>query len=221
MNVLTVRKLFSFSIVAFLTGCVATEDITGSRLPLENASGSGVFYDCNGGYSFAAHINDNDSLLFLPEGRLKLRREVAQGVEQYTSGQKKFRREGGQAELNVNSRHYQCQLNRRKSIWEDARYRGADLVAMGNEPGWKLEMSLQGDIVYSGDYGMVHFRVPTPPGKQQAGVTIYQVDDGEHDMKLSIEDRPCQDDMAGDHFDATVMLQLDGRQLRGCGMVLH
>lgn len=38
-------------------------------------------------------------------------------------------------------RHVHCKNNRAEAIWEDAKLRGVDFRAVGNEPGWHLELT--------------------------------------------------------------------------------
>ncbi|MGI9275438.1 MAG: hypothetical protein ACR2PT_11415 [Endozoicomonas sp.] len=222
MNTLVKKHTLLSVFVISLAGCATTSEQPRKPLSQEKGAGYGAVFHCDRGYGLSAHIEEESVRLFLPDGSLQVLREEQSDGQIYSDGLTIFRVEGGQATLTRNSRQYECQQHSRKSIWEGARYRGADIVAMGNEPGWKLEMSFRGDMVYSGDYGTVNFRVPTPRRKKlKPGVRVFQVNDGSRDMTVTIENTSCWDDMAGDLFDVKVTLLLDGRQLRGCGMVLH
>ena len=56
------------------------------------------------------------------------------------------------------------------AIWEDAKLRGVDFRAVGNEPGWNLEISADGEMVFIGNYGQTEYKFPTPePSVARAG----------------------------------------------------
>jgi uncharacterized membrane protein len=113
--------------------------------------------------------------------------------------------------------------NRTTAIWEDAKLRGVDFRARGNEPGWHLEITASQEIVFVGDYGSITygFVTPKPLVDQQARTTTYEVHDAQHHLVVLIEGRSCQDTMSGESFDATVTVALDGKEYRGCGKALH
>ena len=59
---------------------------------------------------------------------------------------------GGEAMLEVQGRVTTCRENRRRSILEDARARGVEFRASGNEPGWVWEL-LADRMIFIGAYG--------------------------------------------------------------------
>lgn len=90
-------------------------------------------------------------------------------------------------------------------------------IASGNEPGWQLQIS--GDrLSLSLDYGERHLAGPLPAMDAQAGNgRRYRGELEGHALQLDIRPGPCQDDMTGMPRPDTVRLQLDQRQLHGCG----
>ena len=142
----------------------------------------------------------------------------------YREGSITFQTNGDKASLEVGEkRHADCTNNRAKAIWEDAKLRGVDFRARGNEPGWHLEMAASEKIIFVSDYGNAAyaFATPEPLIDQQARMTTYRVQDAQHELSILIQGRPCQDTMSGESFDATVTVILDGREYRGCGKALH
>jgi uncharacterized membrane protein/ketosteroid isomerase-like protein len=83
-----------------------------------------------------------------------------------------------------------------KDPWQNARERGVDFRAVGQEPGWYLEMNNE---------------------KSMRLVWDYQ----DHDLNIVIDSRPCQDGMSGAPYPNTVVATIDGRELRGCGRFLN
>ena len=58
--------------------------------------------------------------------------------------------------------HAGCVRDTVAAVWEDARIRGVDYRAVGNEPGWHLEIVENGRTVFVGDYGATQLEFATP-----------------------------------------------------------
>ncbi len=95
-------------------------------------------------------------------------------------------------------------LRHRSAVIRSGRMRscGVDFRALGNEPGWNLEISEAGSIVFVGDYGQSEYRFPTPEPSvdQDARRTTYTVEDEGHQVVVVLEGRRCQDTMSGESF---------------------
>jgi heat shock protein HslJ/uncharacterized membrane protein len=137
-------------------------------------------------------------------------RYAADGISVWTKGR--------EAMLDLDGRVSTCVENRCRSILEDARARGAEFRATGNEPGWVWE--LLGDrMVFVGAYGAARVTMPRPPrvaGPVTGEETYSAVADG-HRLTVRIVARPCVDSMSGERHASRVEIDLDGRALRGCG----
>ena len=109
------------------------------------------------------------------------------------------------------------------AIWEHAKLNGVEFRAMGNEPGWYLEIRNQDTILFVGDYGnsRYEFATPEPLINQQKHTTIYQTAAGGKSMTITLEGRQCQDTMSGESFATTVRVALDHQHYQGCGRALH
>lgn len=208
-----------------LAGCISTpvtKDESGQRLPVTSKDGSAFYYQCDNQFGFAAHGTEDGITVDLKNGPRTLKQNSVESGFHYSAGNISLQGKGDQAYFNDGNRRYMCQIDRRKSIFEDARFRGADFIAMGNEPGWKLELSRKGDMVYVGDYGTVSIRLPTPQSSHaNKSPLVFAAKGVEHSLWLSIEERHCVDTMKGDYFDVSVTLVVDGRPLNGCGMILN
>lgn len=110
----------------------------------------------------------------------------------------------------------------RRSVVEDARRRGVEFRAVGNEPGWVLELSSQ-MIVFVGNYGSARIATPRPAPAMDEGAreTIYAAVTEAHRLTLRIREVECVDSMSGEQWEATVEVEVDGKTYRGCGATLR
>jgi uncharacterized membrane protein len=105
--------------------------------------------------------------------------------------------------------------------WENARAEGVDFRAVGQEPGWLLDIYIQDHIVLEWDYGEQRavFALPEATSPVE-GETRYDVEASGHVLSIIIRSSPCQDVMSGEDFPARVDITIDGRELMGCGRSL-
>ncbi len=124
-----------------------------SEMPDKKGSQTYVF-TCHAGLTFTARTDSEQAWVFLPSGTRKLLpvesetgiRYRDDDVELLINGQKaRLVRSDGQFTL--------CQNDPRQSVWERAKLDGADFRAVGNEPGWHLEIIAGSRIVLVADYG--------------------------------------------------------------------
>lgn len=131
---------------------------------------------------------------------------------------------GPEALLVVDGNVYEhCKLNVRKSIWEDAKLRGVGYRAVGNEPGWHLEITPGKHMQFVYDYGQQTVWTPTPKPVEDGDTrqTVYHAQTEAHNLMVTILGKPCQDSMSGESFGAHVTVVLDGKTFHGCGRALH
>jgi putative lipoprotein len=128
----------------------------------------------------------------------------------------------GEAMLAVQGRVTTCRENRRRSILEDARARGVEFRASGNEPGWVWEL-LVDRMVFIGAYGAE--RVTTPRAKAPSDTApegaVYTGVAQAHRLTARVLPGPCFDTMSFDQFVSSVEVELDGKTYRGCGEALR
>ncbi len=101
------------------------------------------------------------------------------------------------------------------------RARGATFVGSGNEPGWLLAI-WPDSVVLVTDYGADTIRFPAVvPEVLETGRRLWALEAGSRSLALAISPEPCQDDMSGAAFPATVQYDLDSLVTRrGCGTPL-
>ena len=141
----------------------------------------------------------------------------------YTDGSDLFWTKGNEALLEADDHaHHGCRSKPSGAVWEEARLRGVDFRAAGNEPGWYLEMEYGGQLLLVTDYGGRRLTAATPaPSIIAAGASAYRSRISAHELVVTIQDAPCADDMSGEAFPARVLVQLDDQELRGCGRRLQ
>ena len=175
--------------------------------------------------AFVARFEGGETAwVFLPGETVALQRAVAASGARYTDGQTTLWTKGEEALLEWRgARHTGCRNDRRAAVWEHAKLNGVDFRAVGQEPGWHLEIRRADSLVLVSDYGTVRHSFPwtEPVGAAQARRTTYATQAGEDALRVVLTPGPCTDTMSGEEFETEVNVWLNGRQLRGCGRALH
>lgn len=94
---------------------------------------------------------------------------------------------------------------------------GVAFRAVGQEPFWSLEIVPERHIHFRYAVGEREVYTPVPEADDAEGRTIYHAVTEAHDLRVIIEDTPCNDVMSGALYEATVTVMLDGETYRGCG----
>lgn len=179
-------------------------------------------FECADGPRFVlVPVLGGDAALELSRDVLRLTREPAASGARYSDGRVSVWNKGGEALLELGGLRYRCMESRAGSIRADARLRGVDFRAAGNEPGWVLEVL--GDlIVFVGSYSAEWVTVPRPAPQVDVanGETVYAAVTDAHRVRVLIRERECVDSMSGDRSEASVSVEIDDRAYRGCGYAL-
>ena len=101
--------------------------------------------------------------------------------------------------------------------WEDARSRGIDLRALGNEPGWFLEIDNEKWMRLLYAYGERQATTAVPKPVVADGVTTYAAEGGGHTLRAEFREQACSDGMSDQSYPLTVAVMIDGVPLKGCG----
>jgi heat shock protein HslJ/uncharacterized membrane protein len=105
--------------------------------------------------------------------------------------------------------------------WEEARRRGVEFRAVGQEPGWVLEIDEGRLLRYAGDYGATHLSAPAPePVVDSTGAARFEVSEDGRALVATVRPEPCQDAMSGEAFTHAVTVRTGGQDLDGCGRLL-
>lgn len=100
--------------------------------------------------------------------------------------------------------------------WEEARARGAEIRAIGQEPGWWLEVRQDGTLMLASDYG-TRRQVFERPRSQIAENGAEQFHVAEAGVLVTITDQFCEDVMSGETMPLTVVVETPDERLEGCG----
>ena len=105
-------------------------------------------------------------------------------------------------------------------VWQRARLRGVSFRAVGQEPGWLLEITEGTEILLVTDYGSKRSSLPyvEPLVTPEARRMSYALE--AHDTVVEIRGEPCRDVMSGEAFPIAVLIRQPGRELEGCGRAL-
>lgn len=172
-----------------------------------------VRYRC-ADFEFSARYDENEVVLLLAAGPRVLTQVIAASGAKYEGEDAMLWSKGSTAELELDGEHH---ADCREQQIEVPRPQTPGFVARGNEPGWSLEIVPGDRMTLLADYGDKKIETPAPPALEDNGAIVYHARTGKHELSVRIEPTPCTDDMSGQLFATTVVVRLDGRELRGCG----
>ncbi len=209
-------------VVALVVGC--SDSGSDRQVPATpNHARTTLVYECEDGFEFVAALRNDTAWAFLPSGTVRLRYVVAASGVKYSDGETVLWSKGEEAVLETSRDGVRtCRINRARAIWEHAKLGGADFRAIGNEPGWHMEIA-HDSIRLVTDYGETRFAFPTPQPREDpvARRTTYMALSGSDTVRIELTGEGCRDTMSGEEFETTVTLTLGERTLRGCGRALH
>ena len=191
-----------------------------SNVPEATKVAKTYVFSCDDKFQFVAQTKNKAAWLFLPSKTVKLQKETDKyrnkDVTFRIKGQNSVLEEAGEQPLN-------CRNNRSLAIWEHAKLNGADFRAVGNEPGWNLEIRNQEKIVMVTSYGSKKYEFDLPEAETDtvSGTTRYQVRQAGQETTLTISAETCKDSMSGEEFSSKVEVVFKGKTLQGCGRALH
>lgn len=179
-----------------------------------------LVYECTG-IEFMARIGPGEMALWLPDRYVIVSQVRAASGTKYAEGDVTFWSHGDDVSLAIGAEHYRdCSLDRARAPWEDARRRGVDFRASGNEPGWHLEIKEAQQLLFVGNYGASRLLISSLTRRVEGEVIQYTGRSGSDTIMVTVSDVPCHDSMKGTPFPATVEVQLNGKYYRGCGKAL-
>lgn len=104
--------------------------------------------------------------------------------------------------------------------WDAARRAGAGFRAVGNEPGWFVEVHPD-VLVFVTNFGEDRYTFPGySESAPDAEPFVYEASADGHMISVTLTDEPCQDSMSGEPFDTTVTVVFDEEAFQGCGRPL-
>ncbi|UCC14285.1 MAG: MliC family protein [Gammaproteobacteria bacterium] len=181
-------------------------------------------YECADGSSFLVEYAEDKARLVLPKRTLVLPRVPSASGGKYQGDNVLLWSKGEEATIEIDGlRRSECGNNKARAAWVRARLTGIDFRALGNEPGWVLEIDEGRSVAFVTDYGQRHhaFGPPHRRAAEVPGRTVFEVNNDEDKLEVVLLDTPCRDDMSGERYPVEARLVLAGRSYRGCGQWLQ
>jgi len=209
-----------------LSSCAytSTDNEAHTEIPASKIKLQTFVYECPDDFNFVARIETNRAWIFLPGNTIDLPQVPSASGTKYSNGSDTFWSKAGEAMIETGKdKHAGCRNNRARAIWEHAKLNGVDFRALGNEPGWYMEISNRHDILLVTDYGQRKYNftssvIKSPPDSR---TTIYNASNDDSMIEVVIKGEPCRDSMSGEAFSATVSVVVNDKRYTGCGKALH
>ena len=171
-------------------------------------------FDCDT-LALTATFHDDRVVIELPERALTLPQVVSGSGARYSNGVVTFWNKGREATFEMTGRIQTCR--ERREPWQEAADRGVDFRAVGQEPGWFLEIDRGKQIRVVYDYAEHEMVTPAPDPFTKGTSTVYDVMVEAGHLVVKIEDASCRDAMSGEAFPQSVTVTIRNQTLRGCG----
>ncbi len=176
-------------------------------------------WDCDDGRYVVSSYEDEDLRLFLDGEPRQLKRARSASGARYEGDGVLFWSKGEEAMLETGGASTTCRVNRFQSTWVDAKLRGVAFRAVGNEPGWHLELFIDAPSLLVTDYGEARYRFDAsgPEDLESGPGRVYTGRADGLDIRVELTPGPCADSMADIEYETTVTVTVGGRPLLGCG----
>lgn len=211
-----------------LAGITPTNDVAGQGL-LPGAE-THVF-DCAApgvdSLTVTVRVDSTEAMLWAPtDGAVepvRLERVESTGGARYENDEAMFLRTGQEATLVVDGVRYTgCTRNNYRSVWEDAKLDGVDFRALGNEPGWIVDVYVGDRFDVQWRYGERTAELPyVDPDMPNDSTTVFTSETADHSLVMTLKAGGCTDSMSGFAFPIAVTIGIDGSEYTGCGRPLH
>ena len=207
---------------AVLAACTSRPPASPPAAGTVARAGGTTVYACPGGLRFSTRTAADSILLSLPRRTVALRPVTAASGARYEGDGVTFWSKGEEAMLEADgTTHERCTAREAASPWEAAMMLGIDFRAVGQEPGWILDLDEGHWLRYVGNYGSLTLFTDAPVAEPAPdGGVIYRLRDGGRELTATLRELPCQDVMSGESFSHTVAIRFEESELRGCGRPL-
>jgi uncharacterized membrane protein len=191
-------------------------------LPIPLLPAAGIAYRCGPDAGFVVVTRADTVDLHLPSRTLRLTRAESASGARFASAEASFWSRGSEAVVEIDGNTLSgCRSDDETSPWADARGRGVRYRAVGQEPGWHIEVH-PGSVSFVGDYGDTSWEGIAPALEVHPdGDRLTWRSDGDPPLELVVTDTPCFDVMSGEPFATTATVRLGSRAYTGCGRFLQ
>lgn len=203
----------SFSVLLPILSVLAPPS-NGAASPLVTA-----VYECRGLGDVYVQFGEEDAAVLNRDSAILLRRTRSASGARFTSGDSLFWDNAGEAAIRLDGRPAEtCRANKVRAPWADATLRGVVFRAVGNEPGWTLEIDRDHKVTLAiAESGKRIAFVAHAPEGLAAGGRVYRAATKGGYLSVTIIDGSCSDTLSGERLPAAVRIEIDGRTLAGCG----
>lgn len=110
-----------------------------------------------------------------------------------------------------------CRVLPVKNAWDSARLRDVTFRAVGQEPGWLLEVVPDKWMLLLANYGQDRVIVPPVAPVKEGDNLRFHTETDKHVIDVLATPLTCSDGMSDETFDTAVKVFLDGVTFNGCG----
>jgi uncharacterized membrane protein/membrane-bound inhibitor of C-type lysozyme len=209
----SIRLAAAAALTALVAACGPAQEPAGE-------AGSIVTWQC-GDLRVVTEIRGDSLRLSGPFGERVLAQErSASGARYADGGGTELWEKAGRAMLTLDGeRQPDCNRTDAISPWEAARARGVAFRAVGNEPGWWVEVDGGGAPPLRAEFDFGARRVEVASAAATADGWRGAAPDGTQ-VVLEVRREPCTDTMSGHSLPAAATLRVGGASWRGCGRFL-
>ena len=177
-----------------------------------------IAWQCSEQLKFDALADDLSARLSILGNEQQLPRTASDSGARYANEGTVFWIRGKEAMLKLDGKEYRCKVDRMIEMARDA---GIDFRAIGQEPGWILDILEGSGFILQYDYGQQRAQLPwAEPQVLDDGSRIWFVESEGKSMKVVIEPGLCHDPMSGQAFAFNVRVAYGEKHLKGCGREL-
>src|SRR5262245_23075904 len=140
-------------------------------------------YECAGRSEYVVRTAGDTTWVYVDHRVLRLPVTPSATGQRFSDGQNSFWTEGEEGVLELDGRAYGgCRNNVSRAIWEHAARRGIDFRAIGQEPGWLLEIDEGKSVMMLADYGDKRIVMPAaaPAIDRKTGRKTYRLKTAAH-----------------------------------------
>ncbi len=180
-------------------------------------------YRCSNDFRFSVRVRPDTVDVRYGTETATLPLVTSASGERYSADGVTFWNRGDEGLLETSRISYaECESRHAPDPWVESGLLGYDFRAIGQEPGWLLEIDNEKGMRVLTDYGETEIHIGETPDRIAESSTSwsYTVRGGPAELRVVIADTTCQDLMSGEEFPSSVTLTVDGRDLAGCGQSL-
>jgi uncharacterized membrane protein len=175
--------------------------------------------DCEGLAPVGVLVNETTARIDAPRAPLDMAQVVSASGALYAA-------EGHQLWFKGDSAMYrqpheevgrECRVHTVASPWESAALRGVSLRAVGQQPGWLVEVVPDKWVLVITDYGRLRVLSPPVAAVDYGGGKRYSLRSDAHTVEVLALPGECSDGTGEEALDTRVTLVVDGVTSRGCG----